>query len=191
METTTNNYKIYWSNSQFWYIAENADGSFIASYNRNFKPCNRVPYDNVASAVKSAGGLDSFVARLITPEEAESRFSALAVQKAKRAAREAADRAKAEADATAARLRLAEAEKTGAIAPTQENIRALLLSAQHDCAWPLPQFEVGYSVNRYDCGNGKIAAAAVFDTPILINGQLTTRVCLGAPRGHLEKYTRI
>ena len=190
METTTN-YKIYWSNSQLWYIIDNADGTISAFYHKNLKECNRVPYVCVASAVKSAGGLDAFRARLITPEEAEPRLSALAARKAKRAAREAADWAKAEADATAARLRLAEAEKAGAIAPTQENIRDLLLSVQHNCAWPLPQFEVGYSVNRYDCGNGKVAATAVFDTPILINGQLTTRVCLGAPRGHLEKYTRI
>lgn len=187
METTTN-YKIYWSNCQLWYVAENADGSVTASYNRNFKPCNRVPYDNVASAVKSAGGLDAFKARLIAPEEAEPRLAALA---AKRAAREAADWAKVKADATAARLRLAEAKKAGAIAPTQENIRDLLLSVRYDCAWPLPQFEVGYSANSYDCGNGRIAAAAVFDTPVRINGKLTKRVCLGAPRGHLKKYTRI
>lgn len=183
--------KIYWSNSQLWYIIENADGTVIANYNRNFKPCNRVPYPNVANAVKSAGGLDAFRARLISLDEAEARLSAEAAAKAERDAQKAVDAAKAEADATAARLRLAEAEKAGAIAPTQENIRDLLLSVQHNCAWPLPQFKVGYSVNRYDCGNGKIAATAVFDTPMLINGQLTTRVCLGAPRGHLEKYTRI
>ena len=190
METTTN-YKIYWSNCQLWYIAENADGTVIAYYNRNFKPYSRVPYNNVASAVKSAGGLDAFRARLISLDEAEARLSAEAAAKAERDAQKAVDAAKAEADATAARLRLAEAEKAGAIAPTQANIRDLLLCVQHASAWPLPQFEVGYSVNRYDCGNGKIAATAVFDTPILINGQLTTRVCLGAPRGHLEKYTRI
>lgn len=189
METTTN-YKIYWSNNQLWYII-NSGNIITAYYNKNLKPCNRVPYPNVANAVKSAGGLDAFRARLITPEEAEPRLSALAARKAKRAAREAADWAKAEADATAARLRLAEAEKAGAIAPTQENIRDLLLSVQHNTAWPLPQFAVGYSVNRYDCGNGKVAATAVFDTPMLINGQLTTRVCLGAPRGYLDKYTRL
>lgn len=190
METTTN-YKIYWSNSQLWYISENADGTVIANYNRNFKPYSRVPYRNVASAVKSAGGLDAFRARLISLDEAEARLSAEAAAKAERDAQKAVDAAKAEADAAAARLRLAEAEKAGAIAPTQENIRDLLLSVQHNCAWPLPQFAVGYSVNRYDCGNGKVAATAVFDTPVLINGQLTTRVCLGAPRGHLENYTRI
>ena len=189
METTTN-YKIYWSNSQLWYII-NSGNIITAYYNKNLKPCNRVPYPNVANAVKSAGGLDAFRARLITPEEAEPRLSALAARKAKRAAREAADWAKEKAAATEARWRLAEAEKAGPIAPTENNIRDLLLSVQHNCAWPLPQFEVGYSVNRYDSGNGKVAATAVFDTPILINGQLTTRVCLGAPRGHLEKYTRI
>lgn len=186
----TNDIKIYWSNSQLWYII-NSGNIITAYYNKNLKPCNRVPYPNVASAVKSAGGLDAFKARLISLDEAEARLSAEAAAKAKRAAREAADWAKAEADATAARLRLAEAEKAGAIAPTQENIRDLLLSVQHNCAWPLPQFEVGYSVNRYDCGNGKIAATAVFDTPMLINGQLTTRICLGAPRGYLDKYTRL
>ena len=182
--------KIYWSNSQLWYII-NSGNIITAYYNKNLKPCNRVPYPNVANAVKSAGGLDAFKARLISLDEAEARLSAEAAAKAKRAAREAADWAKAEADAAAARLRLAEAEKAGAIAPTQDNIRDLLLCVQHASAWPLPQFTVGYSVNRYGCGNGKIAATAVFDTPVLINGQLTTRVCLGAPRGHLEKYTRI
>ena len=189
METTTN-YKIYWSNNQLWYII-NSGNIITAYYNKNLKPCNRVPYPNVANAVKSAGGLDAFRARLISLDEAEARLSAEATKKAERDAQKAADWAKAEADAAAARLRLAEAEKAGAIAPTQENIRDLLLSVQHNCAWPLPHFEVGYSVNRYDCGNGKIAATAVFDTRIFINGQLTTRVCLGAPRGHLEKYTRI
>lgn len=189
METTTN-YKIYWSNSQLWYII-NSGNIITAYYNKNLKPCNCVPYPSVANAVKSAGGLDAFKARLITPEEAEPRLSALAARKAKRAAREAVDWAKAEADATAARLRLAEAEKAGAIAPTQANIRDLLLCVQHNCAWPLPQFEVGYSVNRYGCGNGKVAATAVFDTPVLINGVFVRRICLGAPRGHLEKYTRI
>lgn len=183
--------KIYWSNSQLWYIIENVDGTVIANYNRNFKPYSRVPYHNVASAVKSAGGLDAFKARLITPEEAEARLTAEAAQKAERAAQKAVDAAKEKADATEARLRLAEAEKAGPIAPTENNIRDLLLSVQHNCAWPLPQFTVGYSVNRYDCGNGKIAATAVFDAPVLINGQLTTRICLGAPRGYLEKYTRI
>ena len=189
METTTN-YKIYWSNNQLWYII-NSGNIITAYYNKNLKPCNRVPYPNVANAVKSAGGLDAFRARLISLDEAEARLSAEAVAKAERDAQKAVDAAKEKAAATEARWRLAEAEKAGAIAPTQENIRYLLLSVQHNCAWPLPQFEVGYSVNRYDCGNGKIAATAVFDTPMLINGQLTTRVCLGALRGHLEKYTRI
>ena len=186
----TKDIKIYWSNSQLWYII-NSGNIITAYYNKNLKPCNRVPYPNVANAVKSAGGLDAFKARLISLDEAEARLSAEAAAKAKRAAREAADWAKAEADAAAARWRLAEAEKAGAIAPTQDNIRDLLLCVQHASAWPLPQFTVGYSVNRYDCGNGKIAATAVFDTPVLINGQLTTRVCLGAPRGYLDKYTRL
>lgn len=190
METTTNN-KIYWSNARVWYVTENVDGTISAYYNANCKPCNRVPYPNVASAVKSAGGLDAFRARLISLDEAEARLSAEATKKAERAAAKAVDAAKEKAAATEARLRLAKTEKAGAIAPTQENIRDLLLSVQHNCAWPLPQFEVGYSVNCYDCGNGKVAATAVFDTPVLVNGQLTTRVCLGAPRGHLEKYTRI
>lgn len=189
METTTN-YKIYWSNSQLWYII-NSGNIITAYYNKNLKPCNRVPYPNVANAVKSAGGLDAFKARLITPEEAEARLSAEATKKAERAAQKAVDAAKEKAAATEARLRLTKAEKAGAIAPTQENIRDLLLSVQHNCAWPLPQFAVGYSVNRYDCGNRKIAATAVFDTPVLINGQLTTRICLGAPRGYLDKYTRL
>ena len=187
----TNDIKIYWSNAQMWYVTENADGTISAYYNKNLKECNRVPYVCVASAVKSAGGLDAFKARLITPEEAEARLAALNAQKAERAAQKAVDAAKAEADATAARLRLAEAEKAGPIAPTENNIRDLLLSVRHNTAWPLPQFASGYSVNRYDCGNGKIAATAVFDTPVLVNGQLTTRVCLGAPRGYLESYTRI
>ena len=190
METTTK-YKIYWSNARVWYVTENVDGTISAYYNANCKPCNRVPYPNVASAVKSAGGLDAFRARLISLDEAEARLSAEAAAKAKRAAAKAVDAAKEKAAATEARLRLAKTEKAGAIAPTQENIRDLLLSVQHNTAWPLPQFEVGYSVNRYDCGNGKVAATAVFDTPVLVNGQLTTRVCLGAPRGYLDKYTRL
>lgn len=185
------NYKIYWSTSRLWYVTENVDGSVSAYYNKNLKICNRVPYNNVANAVKSAGGLDAFKARLITPEEAEPRLTALNTQKAERAAQKAVDAAKEKAAATEARLRLAEAEKAGAIAPTQDNIRDLLLCVRHNTAWPLPQFVTGYSVNRYDCGNGKIAATAVFDAPVLVNGQLTTRVCLGAPRGHLEKYTRL
>ena len=186
----TNDIKIYWSNSQLWYVIENADGTISAFYHKNLKECNRVPYVCVASAVQSAGGLDAFRARLITPEEAEPRLSALAARKAKRAAREAADWAKAEADATAARLRLAEAEKAGPIAPTENNIRDLLLSVQHNCAWPLPQFTVGYSATAYDC-DGKIAAAAKFAKPVPINGLFVRRICLGAPRGYLEKYTRI
>lgn len=189
METTTN-YKVYWSNNQLWYITDNADNTISAYSNKNLKECNRVPYVCVASAVKSAGGLDAFRARLITPEEAEARLSALTTQKAERAAQKAAETAKAEADATAARLRLAEAEKAGPIAPTENNIRDLLLSVQHNCAWPLPQFTVGYSATAYDC-DGKIAAAAKFAKPVLVNGLFTTRVCLGAPRGHLEKYTRL
>lgn len=72
----TKDIKIYWSNSQLWYIAENADGTVIANYNRNFKPYSRVPYRNVANAVKSAGGLDAFRARLISLDEAEARLSA-------------------------------------------------------------------------------------------------------------------
>lgn len=185
------NYKIYWSNARVWYVTENVDGTVKAHYNKNLKDCNRVPYINVASAIRTAGGLDAFKARLITPEQAEPRFERVKAAKAERAAREAADWAKAEADATAARLRLAEAEKAGPIAPTQANIRDLLLSVQHNCAWPLPQFAVGYWANRYDCGNGKTAATVEFDTPVLVNGQFTTRVCLGAPRGHLEKYARL
>lgn len=176
--------KVYWSNNQLWHIIDNADGTISAYYNANCKPCNRVPYTNVATAVKSAGGLDAFKARLITPEEAEARLAALAAEKAERAAKKAVETAKAEAAAT-------EAEKAGAIIPTQANIRDLLLCVRNNTAWPLPKFAVGYSVNRYDCGSGKIAATAEFDKPICINGHLTTRVCLGAPRGHLDKYTRI
>lgn len=189
METTTN-YKIYWSNARVWYVTENVDGTVKAHYNKNLKDCNRVPYINVASAIRTAGGLDAFRARLITPEEAEARLAALNAQKAERAAAKAVDAAKERAAATEARLRLTEAEKAGAIAPTQANIRDLLLCVQHNTAWPLPQFTVGYSATAYDC-DGKIAAAAKFAKPVLINGQLTTRVCLGAPRGHLDKYTRI
>ena len=78
--------KVYWSNNQLWHIIDNADGTISAYYNANCKPCNRVPYKNVATAVKSAGGLDAFKARLITPEEAEARLAALAAEKAERAA---------------------------------------------------------------------------------------------------------
>ena len=190
-------YKIYWSTSRLWYVTEDEDGTVSAHYNKNLKDCNRVPYNNVANAVKSAGGLDAFKARLITPEEAEPRLAAEAVAKAERAAKKAAETAKAEAAATEARLRLAEAEKAGPIAPTESNIRDLLLCVQHSCIWPfnnfpLPQFTVKYATNHYNYKNGKfIAATAVFDTPVLVDGQLTTRVCLGAPRGHLEKYTRL
>lgn len=193
----TKDIKIYWSNCQLWYVTDNADGTISAYYNANCKPCNCVPYPNVANAVKSAGGLDAFRARLVTPEEAEARLAALNAQKAERAAAKAVDAAKERAAATEARLRLTEAEKAGAIAPTQENIRDLLLCVRHSCIWPfiifpLPQFTVKYATNRYNYRNGKfIAATAVFDTPVLVNGQLTTRVCLGAPRGYLESYTRI
>ena len=182
--------KVYWSTSQLWYIVDSGD-IVTAYYNKNLKACNRVPYPNVANAVKSAGGLDAFRARLITLDEAEARLSVLDAQKAERAAAKAAETAKAEAAATEARLRLAEAEKAGPIVPTESNIRDLLKAVQYGCAWPLPQFSVGYSVGRYDCGNGKTAATAVFDTPVLVSGQLTTRVCLGAPRGHLDKFTRL
>lgn len=174
-----------------WYVAENIDGTVTANYNHNFKPRGRVPYHNVANAVKSAGGLDAFKARLISLDEAEPRLSALAAQKAKRAARKAADWAKAEAAAAEARLRLTEAEKAGPIAPTESNIRDLLLSVQHNCAWPLPQFAVGYTADRYDC-DGKIAAAVKFAKPVLIvNGLFFRRFCLGAPRGYLVKYARL
>jgi hypothetical protein len=186
----TNDIKIHWSNAQMWYVTENADGTISAFYHKNLKECNRVPYVCVASAVKSAGGLDAFRERLITPEQAEARLATLNAQKAERAAAKAVDAAKESAAATEARWRLAEAEKAGAIAPTQENIRDLLLSVRHNCAWPLPQFTVGYSATAYDC-DGKIAAAAKFAKPVLINGLFVRRVCLGAPRGYLEKYTRI
>lgn len=179
---------IYWTTRQLWYVADNADGTISAYYRANCKECNRVPYANVANAVKTAGGLDAFRARLITPEEAEARLTAL---EAAKAAKKAVEATKEEAAATEARLRLTEAEKAGAVPATEANIRDLLMCVQHCVAWPLPQFAVGYTVGRYDCGNGKIAATAEFDNPVLIRGEFTNRVCLGAPRGHLEKYTRL
>lgn len=82
--------------------------------------------------------------------------------------------------------------KLDVIPSTVENITTLLytLNSQNWGVWNLPNMEIGYSCNQYDC-NGKIATTIVLDRPIPYDGELISRFEIGAPRGFLNKYRKL
>lgn len=83
------------------------------------------------------------------------------------------------------------------IESTYENIRTILnhykLNIENTPS-KLPAMTIGYSCNAYDC-DGKIAIAMKLDEPISYNvfdeDETSDKFVVGAPHGHLTKYTRM
>ena len=84
--------------------------------------------------------------------------------------------------------RIADLLELDVIDLTVENLRLLMkhLNSKKWGSWSLPTLSVGYSANQYDC-DGKQATTVILDQPL--NG--VTKFSIGAPKGHLEKYTPI
>lgn len=76
------------------------------------------------------------------------------------------------------------------IPATLENIKEIAkkLSETNWGLWgELPDLEIGYRANQYDC-DGKIAVTITLDRPIDVDGERVSRFVYGAPRRHLMKY---
>ena len=79
------------------------------------------------------------------------------------------------------------------IPSTVENIRIVLryLNTKNWGGWELPKMTIGYTAHQYDC-DGKQASAMKLDK-LIDDGYdgVSDRFCVGAPRGYLNKYTRL
>lgn len=76
------------------------------------------------------------------------------------------------------------------VTPHNLALLARHLNSENWGVWRLPELMVGYSAHQYDC-DGKTATTITLDAPIMIGGELVTKLQYGAPRGHLRDYTPI
>ena len=155
---------------------------------------------------KNAGSLigsnvDEFLSKCVSEEEHEKYLhryetpEAQAIREANRAKREAqkAERAQKAIQFKEQLKREFEALwSQNLIEVNEESVKTILFYSHY---FEMPEFRgkkftIGFSVNEYDC-DGKIAIAMKLDKKIRVYDVLTNKIVVGAPHGHLTKYTRI
>ena len=75
--------------------------------------------------------------------------------------------------------------------PTVENLEIILkcLNRKNWGTWKLPKLTISYSANQYNC-DGQTATTIHLKKPINFNGEMVSMFEYGAPRMHLNKYTK-
>ncbi len=184
------NVKIFYSPRYYLHIKENNNGTITAARDAEF--IHKINYQQTARLICSVGGIEAFKQRLITPEQAEALHAeAVAAERAKRErirqrATQREQEQKTDADIALSYL----AEQPKPIEANEKNIRALCTYIRGRIAPIFPRFNIGYMVNRYDCQR-YIGVGVKFDTPVIINGQPTTKIFFGAPCDAPGGYTII
>jgi hypothetical protein len=162
------------------------------------------PLANAGALIMSFGSIDGFLARCVD----EAQYKAFLENQAYLASPEYKAQREAQRAAAAERQRVATAEKNaaikakydallaqnnGVIPTTAENVAIVLryLNTRNWGGWELPKMTIGYTCSQYDC-DGKQASAMKLDKAIPdgYDGK-SDKFCVGAPRGYLNKYTRI
>lgn len=172
-------------------VTRNEDGSLLIS-NGDGKS---IAY--AGSLINSQGGIDSFLSKCVqseksAPEVAQERNAKAVITKEERLKqKEINDKANEEYKKSIINS-YNELLKLDVVPSTVENISIILhyLNMQNWGEWKLPKMEIGYSCNQYDC-NGKMASTMILDKPINYDGEMISRFETGAPRGYLNKYTKL
>lgn len=149
------------------------------------------------SLINSQGGIDAFLSKCVQSEKSaqeiakERNIQAVITKDERLKQKEINDKANEEYERSIINS-YNELVKLEVIPSTVENISVMLhyLNTQNWGIWELPKMEIGYSCNQYDC-NGKTATAIVLDKPINYDGEMISRFETGAPRGYLNKYTKL
>ena len=168
-------------------VEQNQDGTLtLTNYH------DGTPFANAGMLIKSTGSIDNFLAFCIDEEHAKARMEAQRICATPEYRKEQARRsAQREALATIQHKAAFDALPRP-IPATYDNIGVVLryLRDQNYGTVDLPSMTIGYTFNMYDC-DGKLAAAMVMDKDIFEDGEnLGRKFQVGAPHGHLTKYTR-
>lgn len=175
LETNTRNYD----------VVKNADGTLSISFDGS-------PIQNAGSFIIQMGGVENVLAKCkeYTPEswtaELEER------KEKKELAKQLANNQKQIVIADHEKAYHAVFGKGGIVCSTLDNISALLnyLNDNNVGCWTLPKMSIGYVCNQYDC-DGTIATTIKLDKPINYDGEMVDKFQVGAPVGHLAKYSRL
>lgn len=183
-------------------VERNADGTLKLTdiSNRN----NPQPLINAGALIMSFGSITNFWERCVGEDKykeycdnraflASPEYKAQRAAQREAAARQAARQAAQRAEAAKEAYESLKNAHNGVIPSTVENIAIVLryLNTQNWGVWELPTMTIGYSCNQYDC-DGKQASTMILDKPIDDGYDGTSnKFVVGAPRGHLNKYTRI
>lgn len=178
-------------------VERNADGTLKLTDLSGKVP---QPLINAGALIMSFGSIDKFYDRCVDEAAYQDflknkAYLASPEYKAQREAQREAQRA-ATAEKTAAITKAYEdllAKNNGVIPTTAENVATVLryLNTRNWGGWELPKMTIGYTCSQYDC-DGKQASAMRLDKAIPdgYDGK-SDKFCVGAPRGYLNKYTRI
>lgn len=182
-------------------VERNADGTLKLT---DIAGATHAPLKDAGALIKSFGCIDKFLehcvdeakyneflenqAYLASPEykaQREAQRAAAATQRAAAAEQKAASAKSAYEDLLT--------RSNGIIPSTVENIAIVLryLNTKNWGGWELPKMSIGYTCSQYDC-DGKQASAMKLDKKIDdgYDGK-SDKFVIGAPRGYLNKYTRL
>lgn len=184
-------FTLFISKSRVLDVKKNQDGSLLIS-NGDGKTIA-----NAGSFINSMGGIGPFLNRCIQSEKSaleiqkERDFKAVITQEERNKQKEVNCMAAQQYKEIIVNS-YNELLKLPVIPSSVENISIVLhyLNMHNWGTWKLPKMEIGYSCNQYDC-NGVAATVMVLDKPINYDGKIISRFEVGAPRGFLNKYTKL
>ena len=172
-------------------VKRNEDGTLFLTADGK----KSIDYNYAGRLIKSLGGIDQFLTLCeeveLSDVDAEGFLNAKmrAKEEARRITRQKqAEKKQAQRDQARAAFEQLQAEY-GEVIPTTLETVSIVMAYLNTCnwgGWQLPEMSISYSANQYEC-DGKTATTVTLDEPI--NG--ITRFVIGAPHGHLTKYTNI
>lgn len=168
-------------------VEQREDGTLnVTNYYEN------TPYANAGSLIGSNGGVEKFFSLCIDEDAFQKRIEQKRYLQSPEYRKEQA-RKQAKREAIAAVQHKADFDALPSPIPvTYKNIGIVLRYLRDlPCGTiELPSMTMGYSFNQYDC-DGKIAAALILDEELIEDGEnYGRRFQVGAPHGHLTKYTK-
>ena len=180
-------------------VEKNTDGTLLIK-----DVDTKEPITDAGLLICSVGGIDKFLAHCLTEAKFQEIQTFEAYKKTPEYQAQLAEQraASMECERLAQERKNTEIEKEykdllytygGVIPTTVDNLKIVLryLNTKNWGGWELPKMTIGYSASQYDC-EGKQATAIKLEQAIDdgYDGK-SSRFCVGAPRGHLNKYTRI
>lgn len=173
------------TNTRIYDVEKNTDGTLTIS-------CDGKPIQNAGSFIIQMGGIDNVLLKCkdYTPEAWKQELISLRTHK--ELAQQLTINLKEAVIVNHAVAYQAVFGNGNAVDTTIDNITVLLnyLNDNNMGCWTLPKMDIGYSCNQYDC-DGTVATTIKLDKPIEYDGKMVDKFQVGAPIGHLIKYSRL